>query len=92
MFPAAQASRPDKTRRWPNYVGLALLVLTLLVAALYGYAFVYIAPPISAKIVDAVTPKRIPGINVYLQVDTAGLGNPKVVRTEMVKTDDFWQV
>jgi len=95
MFPSAEAARPDRTGRWPKYVGLALLVLTFLVATLYGYAFVRVVPPISAKVVDAVTAKPIAGINVCLQVDTGGFGKPKVVRTEMARTDDsgrffFW--
>jgi hypothetical protein len=95
MCPSAEAPRPDKTGRWQKYVGLVLLVLTLLVAALYGYAFVYIVPPISAKVVDALTAMPIAGINVCLQVNAGGFGKPEVVRTEMAKTDDsgrffFW--
>jgi hypothetical protein len=95
MFPVAEPPRSDKTGRWPKYAGLALLALGILFAGLYAYIFVHIVPPISAKVIDAVTAKPITGINVCLQVDTEGLGHPKVVRSEMARTDDsgrffFW--
>jgi hypothetical protein len=82
-------------RRRLKHFALALIVMILLAVTLYGYAFVRVVPPISAKVVDAITAKPVPGINVCLQVDTEGLGHPKVVRTEMARTDDtgrffFW--
>jgi hypothetical protein len=88
MFPPAEATRSVSRRRSLSYVGLALLVLALLVAAFYASAFVHLVPPISAKVVDAITGKPVPGINVCLQVDGKGLGGREVLRSEMSRTND----
>lgn len=91
MVPPAQATGSRSRRRWLSYVGLALLVLILLLAALYVSAFLYVVSPVSAKVVDAVTGKPISGINACLEVDGKGLRGRDVLRSEMSRTNDSGQ-
>jgi hypothetical protein len=55
-------------RRWPKWIGLTLLGLVCAVGALYALLFVRIVPPRSVRVVDAITGKPLPGMNVCLQV------------------------
>ena len=86
MFPPAEATRSMSRRL--SYVGLTLLVLLLLLAALFAIAFIHVVSPISAKVVDAITAKPVSEINVCLQVDGKGLGGREVLRSEMSPTND----
>jgi hypothetical protein len=58
MASSVETSYRNKTRRWPLYLGLSLVVvLILLVIALWVFGFVCVVPPISTKVVDAITRK-----------------------------------
>jgi hypothetical protein len=79
---------PRKANRGMRYVGVALLALIFLLGALYAYLFVRVVPPISGKVVDAITGKPVPSVNICLRVDTGGMGHSEIIRTEIVRTDD----
>ena len=67
---------------------MALLALIVLLGAVYAYLFVRVVPPISGKVVDAITGKPVPAVNICLQVDSGSMGHSETIRTEVVKTDD----
>ena len=92
MFPSAKTSVPNKTRRWLRYVGLTLVVLILLVGALCVFSCVRVVPPISTKVVDAITGKPVPGMSVCLQVESMNLGGLEGRRTDMSRTSDSGRV
>ena len=79
MFSSAETAYHNKTRRWPKYLGLLLVVPILLVSALFVLSSVRVVPPISAKVVDAITGKPVPGMSVCLQVEGMNLGDRKSV-------------
>jgi hypothetical protein len=87
MFPPAERTPSVNRPRWLSYVALALLVLVLAGAAFYASAFLHLVLPISAQVVDAITGKPVPGINVCLQVDGKGPRGREVLRSEMSRTD-----
>ncbi len=60
----------------------------LVVGVLYAYAFVPIVPPITGKLVDAITGKPIPGMNVCLQVETIGWGGRDPLRNDGTTSSD----
>jgi hypothetical protein len=75
VFPSAKASSQRKAKHWLEYIGLSLLVsLSLLLGALWIFGFFYVVPPISAKVVDAISGKPIPRMNVCLQFESMNLG------------------
>lgn len=57
-------------RIWLECVGLVLLIGILLAGGLYIHLFVHVVPPISGKVVDAITGQPVPGMKVCLQVDS----------------------
>ncbi len=67
---------------------MVLLFLIFLGAAFYMIVFVRVVPPISGKLVDAVTGKPVPGMSVCLQVDADGLGHHQLLRREVTKSND----
>jgi hypothetical protein len=77
-----ETSGNGKARRWPIYIAVPLVLLVLLSAALFILFFrVHVVPPISVKLVDAITGKPVPGMNVCLQVESMTLGGPEPLRT-----------
>jgi hypothetical protein len=86
MFSSAETAYHNKTRRWPKYLGLLLVVPILLVSALFVLSSVRVVPPISAKVVDAITGKPVPGMSVCLQVEGMNLGGLEGLRTDMSRT------
>lgn len=89
-----------KTKRWWMYIGLGLLIVGLLgCALLFGFIayvvasiapmFVGIVPPISGRIVDAMSGKPVADMNVCLQATVIDWATPEVVRTEVTRTDAF---
>lgn len=61
-----------KGKNWAKWIGLSLLVLVSVVAALYAVLFVRVVPPRSVRVVDAITGKPLGGMNVCLQVFSNG--------------------
>lgn len=57
-------------RIWLECVGLVLLIGILLAGGLYIHLFVHVVPPISRKVVDAITGQPVPGMKVCLQADS----------------------
>jgi hypothetical protein len=95
MISSAQPTGRSKRRPWLKYAGFALGVLVLLVGVLYVIAFVRAVPPISAKVVDAVTGKPVSGVNVCVQVSTHSWDMQVVLRSEQSSSDGsgvffFW--
>jgi hypothetical protein len=90
MFSSAETAYHNRTKRWPKYVGLPAAILILLVILLVGalcvFGFVRFVPPISAKVVDAITGKPVPGMSVCLQVEAMNLGGLEGLRTDMSRT------
>jgi hypothetical protein len=85
MVHPGKSSGSQKPRRWVKYVGYSLLSLVVLVAALYVYVFVWFVPPISVKVVDAISGKPVQGINLCLQAQSRFF-QPQVLRKEMSTT------
>ena len=79
------SSRHSRSTPWLKYIPLLLLPVILLVGAMYVLGFVRITPPISAKAVDAVTGKPIPGMTVCLQAQDLGR---HLLRSKMSRTGD----
>ena len=92
MSPAAQSLHPEKTRRWLKWIALALLCFALAVGGLYVYLFVRIAPTMSVEVVDALTNKPLPNMDVCLQVVASGLGHKQALRSELLRTDTKGEV
>lgn len=92
MFSSAETSYPNKTRRWPKYLVLLLVIPILLVGALFVLSSVRVVPPISAKVVDAITGKPVPGMSVCLQVEGMNLGGLEGLRTDMSRTSTSGRV
>ncbi len=95
MSPLPKPSVPNKPRRWLKYVGLLLVVPIFLIGALFVFSCVRTVPPISAKVVDAITGKPVPGMSVCLQVENMNLGGLEALRADMSRTSDsgrffFW--
>jgi len=70
-------------------VGLKLvvasgLVLFVLLVFILG---IHVVPPISAKVVDAVSGKPLAGMNVCLEVTVRDWGRPVTLRSEETQTD-----
>jgi hypothetical protein len=92
MFSSAETAYRHKTRRWPKYLGLLLVIPILLVGVLFVLSSVRVVPPISAKVVDAITGKPVPGMSVCLQVEAMNLGGLEGLRTDMSRTSDSGRV
>ena len=92
MFFSGQTPYQKKTRRWPKYVALLLAVPILLVGALFVLGSMRVVPPISVKVVDAITGKPVPGMSVCLQVEDMNLGGLEGLRTNMSRTGDSGRV
>jgi hypothetical protein len=69
MFQSSEAFK-SMGRIWLECVGLVLLIGILLAGGLYIHLFVHVVPPISGKVVDAITGQPVPGMKVCLQVDS----------------------
>jgi hypothetical protein len=54
MFQSSEAFK-SMGRIWLESVGLVLLIGILLAGGLYIHLFVHVEPPISGKVVDAIT-------------------------------------
>jgi hypothetical protein len=92
MSTAAQSLRPRKTRRWLKWIGLALFCFALALAGLYVYLFVRIAPTMSVEVVDALTHKPLPNMDVCLQVVASGMGHKQALRSDLLRTDTKGEV
>ena len=92
MSTTAQSLRPRKARSWLRWIALALLGFAFAVAALYVYLFVRIAPAMSVEVVDAVTDKPLPNMDVCLQVVASGMGNKQALRSELLRTNTKGEV
>ncbi len=86
MFSSAKTSYRNKPRRPLRYVGFLLLVPFFLIGALFVLSSVRVVPPISTKVVDAITGKPVPGMSVCLQVEGMNLGGLEGLRTDMSRT------
>jgi hypothetical protein len=84
MFSSAKTSYRNKPRRPLRYVGFLLLVPFFLIGALFVLSSVRVVPPISTKVVDAITGKPVPGMSVCLQVEGMNLGGLEGLRTDYV--------
>jgi hypothetical protein len=51
--------------------------------AFYFYLFVHLVPPVSARLVDAITGKPVSAMNICLQVDSGAMGSQEQVRKEL---------
>ena len=97
MFQAVEDARPQKARpglKYSKYAALAVLLFVALIGALYAFIFVRVVPPLSTKVVDAVTGKPISGMNVCLEV-SVGPSTHQVLRKEISKSSPsgwtfFW--
>jgi hypothetical protein len=69
MFQSSEAFK-SMGRICLECVGLVLLIGILLASGLYIHLFVHVVPPISGKVVDAITGQPVPGMKVCLQVDS----------------------
>jgi hypothetical protein len=69
MFQSSEAFK-SMGRIWLERVGLVLLIGILLAGGLYIHHFVHVVPPISRKVVDAITGQPGPGMKVCLQADS----------------------
>jgi hypothetical protein len=85
MVQTRRVSSSRKVPRWLRYVGYSLLSLVTLVGALYVYVFVWFVPPISVKVVDAISGKPVQGINLCLQVQSKSF-HQDVLRKETSTT------
>ncbi len=73
MAAPLQVPGRTKPRRWLKYLGVSVIVFALIiVAAMFTLGFVRIAPPVAAQVVDAVTGKPVPGMNICLQAQDLG--------------------
>jgi hypothetical protein len=89
---ARACSCENKARRWPKYFGLSLVVLALLIGALYIFGFLRVFPPISTKVVDAITGKPVPGMSVCLQLESMNLGGLEARGADTSSTNDSGRV
>jgi hypothetical protein len=80
--------RQKKKGRSLKYVGLPLGVLIILVGALYVFGLTRVVPPISVKVLDAITGKPVPGMSVCLQVESMSLGGIEALRSETSRTSE----
>ncbi len=67
MSSRTQALPTQKQSRWRKWTVMFFLLLGFLFAVSYGVLFIRIVPPRSVRLVDAVTGKPIPGMNVCIQ-------------------------
>jgi len=80
---AMETPGKGRAKRWPIYVAVPLVILVFLFGALFVLFFrVHVVPPISIKLVDALTGKPVPGVNVCLQVESMTLGGPEPLKTK----------
>jgi hypothetical protein len=84
-------SRP-KTRRWWMYLGLGgfgLLIVGFLAFVLVKVASIFVGavPPISGRVVDAVSGKPVAGMDVCLEAAVIDWETRKVVRSEVTRSD-----
>jgi hypothetical protein len=84
-------SRP-KTKRWWMYLGFggfALLIVGLVAFVLVKVASIFVGtvPPISGRVVDAVSGKPVAGMDVCLEAAVIDWKTRKVVRSEVTTSD-----
>jgi hypothetical protein len=83
MSSARQDSKGRNKRRWLKWIVVPLLALGFLVAAFYALLFIRIVPPISVRVVDALTGKSLAGVNVCMQATGLGLGGKQVLESNL---------
>jgi len=92
------AVRRPKTKRWWMYLGVGLLIVAILGYALvFGFIayvvasiapiFVGAVPPISGRVVDAMSGKPVAGMDVCLEATVMDFKTREVVRSEVTRSD-----
>lgn len=85
------AVRRPKTKRWWMYLGFGLLIVGFVAFVLVTVApmFVGAVPPISGRVVDAISGKPVAGMDVCLEAAVIDWKTREVVRSEVTRSDAF---
>lgn len=85
------AVRRLKTKRWWLYLGFGVLIAGFVAVVLMTVApmFVGAVPPISGRVVDAISGKPVTGMDVCLEAAVIDWETRDVVRSEVTRSDAF---
>src|SRR5271165_2902833 len=85
------AVRRPKTKPWWIYLGYGLFIVGLVVFVFVMVApmFVGVVPPISGRVVDAISGKPVAGMDVCLEAAVIDWKTREVVRSEVTRSDVF---